>query len=93
MSYTFRYALDFPKRTDEDLILLTIDFDEDIGAIPSLVLTPECIKECNLESHFSIDSLMKLILGIKSDTYAISEEDIEEYKKVFINAFYFKKED
>lgn len=93
MSYTFRYALDSPKRTDEDLILLTIDFDEDMGAIPTLGLTPECVTECDLESHFDIINLMHLVSGVESDIFGMSLETLDTYKKFFVNAFYFRKED
>lgn len=93
MSYTFRYALDSPKRTDEDLILLTIDFDEDMGAIPALVLTPECVTECDLKSHFDIINLMHLVSGVESDIFGMSLETLDTYKKFFVNAFYFRKED
>lgn len=93
MSYTFRYALDSPKRTDEDLILLTIDFDEDMGATPALVLTPECVTECDLKSHFDIINLMHLVSGVESDIFGMPLETFDKYKKFFINAFYFRKED
>ena len=93
MSYTFRYALDSPKRTDEDLILLTIDFDEDMGAIPTLVLTPECVTECDLKSHFDIINLIHLVSGVESDIFGMSLETLDTYKKFFVNAFYFRKED
>ena len=93
MSYTFRYALDSPKRTDEDLILLTIDFDEDMEAIPALVLTPECVIECDLKSHFDIINLMHLVSGVESDIFGMSLAVFDIYKKLFANAFYFRKED
>ena len=93
MSYTFRYALDFPKCADEDLILLTIDFDEDVGAIPALVLTPECVAECDLKSHFDIINLMHLVSGVESDIFGMSLAVFDIYKKLFTNAFYFRKED
>ena len=93
MSYTFRYALDFPKCADEDLILLTIDFDENAGAIPALVLTPECVAECDLKSHFDIMNLMHLVSGVESDIFGMSLETLDTYKKFFVNAFYFRKED
>lgn len=93
MNYTFRYALDFPKCTDEDLVLLTIKFNESTGAIPSFVLTSKGIEEHDLKSRLDIIKLIDFISGVESDIFGMSLSVFDIYKKFFTRAFYFRKEE
>ena len=93
MSYTFRYALDFPERLDEDLILMRVDFSNGAPFIECL-LTDECIIECEISnSDTYIRTIKELIATMQEEIQDLTEEGFLKYKKFFINVFYFRKED
>lgn len=93
MIYTFRYALDFPQRLEEDLILMRVDFSEGDTPLTECLLTDECIIECELSDSSSyVERIKELVRGMQEEIQNLTEEAFLEYKKFFINVFYFRKE-
>ena len=93
MIYTFRYALDFPHRLEEDLILMRVDFSEGDTPLTECLLTDECITECEISySNSYIERIKELVRGIQEEIQSLTEEEFLEYKKFFINVFYFREE-
>ena len=93
MIYTFRYALDFPHRLKEDLILMRVDFSEGDTPFIECLLTDECIIECELSDSSSyIERMKELVRGMQEEIQDLTEEAFLEYKKFFINIFYFREE-
>lgn len=93
MIYTFRYALDFPKRLKEDLILMRVDFSEGDTPVIECLLTDECIIECELSDSSSyIERMKELVSAMQKEIQDLTEEKFLEYKKFFINVFYFREE-
>ena len=92
MIYTFRYALDFPERLDEDLILMRVDFSNDTPFTECL-LTDECLIECELsDSDTYIKRIKELIETMQEEIQGLTEEAFLKYKQFFINVFYFREE-
>lgn len=92
MIYTFRYALDFPERLKEDLILMRVDFSNDTP-LTECLLTDECLIECELlDSDTYIQRIKELIDTIQEEIQNLTEEAFLEYKKFFVNVFYFREE-
>ena len=92
MIYTFRYALDFPKQLEEDLILMRVDFSKDTPFTECL-LTDECIIECELSDSSSyIERVKELVSTMQEEIQNLTEEAFLEYKKFFINLLYFREE-
>lgn len=93
MIYTFRYALNFPKRLEEDLILMRVDFSEGDTPFIECLLTDECIIECELSDSSSyVERIKELVSGMQEEIQNLTEEAFLEYKKFFINVFYFREE-
>lgn len=93
MIYTFRYALDFPQRLKEDLILMRVDFSEGNTPFIECLLTNECIIECELSDSSSyIERMKELVSAMQKEIQDLTEEKFLEYKKFFIDVFYFREE-
>ena len=93
MIYTFRYALNFPQRLEEDLILMRVDFSEGDTPFIECLLTDECIIECELSDSSSyIERIKELVRTMQIEIQDLTEEEFLEYKKFFVNVFYFRKE-
>lgn len=93
MIYTFRYALDFPEQLEEDLILMRVDFSKGDTSFTECLLTDECIIECELSDSSSyIERMKELISTMQEEIQKLTEEAFLEYKKFFINVFYFREE-
>lgn len=93
MIYTFRYALDFPEQLEEDLILMRVDFSEGGTPFIECLLTDECIIECEISnSDTYIQRIKELVRTMKEEIQNLTEEAFLEYKKFFINVFYFREE-